>query len=63
MAKTALSVGINSTAGGKTLYDATASLSGVPCFNQAGLFDAGKVETRRQPSRLVEAPLLSLKSR
>jgi len=31
--------------------------------NQAGLFDAGKVETRRQPSRLVEAPLLSLESR
>jgi N6-adenosine-specific RNA methylase IME4 len=28
--------------------------------NQVGLFDAGKVETRRQPSRLVDAPLLPL---
>lgn len=28
--------------------------------NQAGLFDAGTVETRRQPSRLTDAPLLSL---
>jgi N6-adenosine-specific RNA methylase IME4 len=28
--------------------------------NQAGLFDAGTVETRRQPSRLVDAPLLPL---
>src|SRR5215831_9934272 len=26
--------------------------------NQAGLFDAGTVETRRQPSRLVESPTL-----
>ena len=28
--------------------------------NQAGLFDLGRVETRRQPSRLVEAPQLPL---
>jgi N6-adenosine-specific RNA methylase IME4 len=28
--------------------------------DQAGLFDAGTVATRRQPSRLVDAPILSL---
>jgi hypothetical protein len=28
--------------------------------NQAGLFDQGQVVTRRQPSRLVDAPMLPL---
>jgi N6-adenosine-specific RNA methylase IME4 len=35
--------------------------SGWDCWgDQAGLFDAGTVETRRQPSRLVECPTLPL---